>query len=111
MHSVGCTRGNQTHIHHCTRRPCIPLVNGIAVRVDLQGPVEMCALLYRTVSVVFDHAAPEDRLALVVSALQFEPGIVGVDGAPGEEVSNFLGAYHHIHAHRIAAAQCRMYQV
>ena len=65
----------------------------------------MRALLHRTVTVVFDHAAPEDGLSLVVGALEFEPGVVGIDGASGEKVSDFFRADDYVHAPGVAAAQ------
>ena len=48
---------------------------------------------------------------LVVSALQFEPRVEGIDGAAGEKVADFLRAHHHIHADRVSAAQRRLHQV
>ena len=38
-------------------------------------------------------------------AFEFQPRVVGIDGAAGEKVSDFLGAHDHIHAHGIAATQ------
>ena len=111
VHRVGRAGRNQAHIHDRARRPRVALVDRIAVRIDLQRPVEVRSLLYRTLAVILDHAAPENGLAFVVGALQFEPGIVGIDGPTGEKVSDLLGAHHHIHANRVAAAQGRLHAI
>ena len=62
-------------------------------------------------TVVFDHAAPEDGLSLVVGALEFEPGVVGIDGASGEKVSDFFRADDYVHANGVAAAQGRLHAI
>src|SRR5438270_3640754 len=87
VHGVRSARRDQADVYNCASGPCIPLVDGIAVRIDLQGAVEMSSLFHGAVSVVFDHAAPEDGLAIVIGALEFEPGVVGVDRPAGEKVS------------------------
>ena len=111
VHSVCRARRDEPHIHDGSRGPGVALVDGIAVRVDLQRAIEVRAFFHRTFAIVLHHAAPEDGLAFVVRALQFEPGVVGIDGAAGEKVSNLLGAYDHIHAHGIAAAQGGLHAV
>ena len=111
MHSVGRARRDEPHIHHSPRRPSVTLVDGVAVRVDLQRAVEVCTFFDRTLAVALNHAAPEDGLAFVVGAFQFEPGVVGVDSAAGEKVSNFLRAHDYVHAHGVAAAQRRLHVV
>ena len=68
----------------------------------------MGAFFYRPPAVVFNFAAPEDGLAFVVGALQFEPGVVGIDSAAGEKVSNLFCADYDIDADGIAAAQRRL---
>ena len=55
--------------------------------VDLKRAIKMCALLHRPSAVVFDHATPEDRLTPVVDALEFHPGVVGIDRATREKVT------------------------
>ena len=61
---------------------------------------------HRALAVVLDHATPENCLALVVGALQFEPRVIGIDGAAGEEVTDLLRAHDDIHANRVTAAHC-----
>src|ERR1051326_2208287 len=81
------------------------------MRINLQRAVEMRTLLDWAMAVVFYHAAPEDGLAFIVFAFQFEPRIVGIDGTAGEEVANFFRAHDYVHAHRIAAPQRRQHAV
>ncbi len=111
VHGVSRAGWNQTHIHHRARGPGIAFVDGIAVSIDLQRAVEVSAFLDRTVAVVFDHAAPENRLAFVVGALQFEPGVVGVDSAAGKKVSDFLRAHDHVDAHGVASTHGGLHTV
>ena len=110
VHGIGRARRNQAHIHHCARRPRVPLVDGIAVRIDLQRAVEVRAFLHRTFAVVFDLATPENRLPFVIRALQFEPGVVRIDGAAGEEMPNFFRAHHYVHAHSVASPHHRLHR-
>ena len=100
VNRVGRPGRNQMHVHHGPGGPCIALVDAIAVRIHLQRAIEVRAFLHRAFAVVLDASTPEYGLALVVSAFQFEPGIVGVHRAAGKEVSDFLGADHDIHAYR-----------
>ena len=88
MHGIGRSRRNQAHVHDGAGRPRVPLVDRVAVRIDLQRAVKVRALLDRTFAVVLDLAAPEDGLALVVDALELQPGVVGIDRAAREEVSD-----------------------
>ena len=105
VHRIRRPGRDEPHIHHRTRGPGIAFVNRIAVSIDLQRPVEVCALFHRTFAVVFYHPAPEDGLALVVRAFEFEPCVVGIDRATGEEMADLFGANHHVDPHIVAAAQ------
>src|SRR5271165_6130223 len=111
VHSVSRSRWNQPHIYDRPRCPRVALVDGIAMRVDLQRTIKVRPLLDGAVAVILDHAAPENSLALIVRALQFEPGVVGVYRAAREEVPDFLGAHHHVHAHGIAPPEGGLYTV
>ena len=102
---------NETNIDDCAGGPCIALVDAVAVRIHLQRAIEVSAFLHRPFSVVFDAAAPEYSLALVVRGLKFEPCVVGIDRAPGKEVSDLLGANHNINTNRISATNNRLYPV
>ncbi len=111
VHGVGRARRDEPHIHHSARSPGVALVDGIAVGIDLQRAIKVRAFFHRTFAIVLDHAAPENGLAFVVRALQFEPGVVGVDRAAGEKMSDLLGAHDDVHAHGIAAAERGLHQV
>ena len=108
VNGVGRARRNQANVHYRARRPGIALVNRIAVRIHLQGTIEVRSLFDRAFAVVIDLAAPENRLALVVDSFEFEPGIVGINRAAGEEVADALSAYHHVYAHGITAPHRRL---
>ena len=82
--------GIKPHIHDRPRGPRVALVDGVSVRIDLQRTVKVRALFNWTFAIVLNHAAPEDGLSLIVGGFQFEPRVVGIDGAAGKEVSNFL---------------------
>ena len=71
----------------------------------------MGALLDRAMAVVLDHAAPENRLPLVVGSLQFQPRVVRIDGAAGKEMSNLLCTYDNIDSHRIATSKRRLHTI
>ena len=104
VNRIGGARWNQVDVNHGARGPGVALVDGIAVAIDLQRAVKVRALFHRTVAVVFDHAAPENGLALLVGSLQFEPGVVGIDGAAGKKVADLFRADNHVDAHGITTA-------
>ena len=102
---VGGARGNQADINHRAGGPGVALVDRIAVLVDLQRTIEVRAFLHRAFAVVLDHAAPENGLALVVGGLQLQPGVVGINRAPGKKWPIFLRANDDVDAHCIATAK------
>src|ERR1700738_3768787 len=71
----------------------------------------MRTLFDRPFPVSVNHTAPENSLALVVSALEFEPGVVSVDRATGKEVANLFCAHNHIHSNSVASPQRGPYSV
>src|SRR5208282_2163373 len=73
--------------------------------------IEVRAFFDRALAVIFGHAAPEHRLAFVVDTYQFEPGVVGIDGAAGEEMADALGSHHDIDTDGVAAADGGMHAV
>ncbi len=75
--------------------------------VDLQRAIKVGAVLDWAVTVIFNHAAPENCLAFVVGGFQFEPSVVCIHSAAGEKVADCLGANDDIYANRIATAQRR----
>ena len=105
MHGIGSARGDQAHINGGARRPCVPLVDHVAVLVNLQRAVEVRSGFDWPFAIVLDHAAPEDDLALVVGGLQFQPGVVGVDSATGEKVADLYCADDHDDSYGDSAAQ------
>ena len=111
MDRIGGARRDQTHIDHRARGPCIALVDGIAVLIDLQRAIEMRAFFHRTFAVIFDHSTPEDSLILVVRSFEFEPGVVGVYSTAGEEVADFFRAHDNLYAHRVSAAKDRPHAI
>src|SRR5580692_9661256 len=70
VHRVGRAGWDEPHIYHRTRSPGVALVDGIAVSIDLQRSIKVRAFFHRTFALVFDHAAPKNRLAFVVRTLQ-----------------------------------------
>src|SRR6266478_246119 len=101
-------RRNQMHVSHRARRPGVPLIDGIAVPINLQGTIEMCPRLDRPLTAVFDFSAPENCLPFFIGGLQLKPYIECVHCAAGEEVPDFARAYNHIHARAIASPHCRV---
>ncbi len=111
MHCVCGARRDQAHVNDGARSPGVALVDRVPMGIDLQRAVKVRTFFNRTFAAILNHAAPEDGLAFIVRAFQFQPRIVGIDGASGEKVSDCFGAHHDIHAHGIAAAQCWPHQV
>src|SRR5260370_41989844 len=81
VNSVRRARRNQADINEGACGPSISFVDEIAVSVNLERPIEVRALLNRAFSSVFNPAAPEDSLVFIISGLQLEPDVEGVDGA------------------------------
>ncbi len=102
VHCIGGAGRDQPYVHDGARSPGVALVDGIAMGVHLERAVEVRTLFDRALAVILDHAAPEDRLAFVVDTFQLEPGIVGIDGAAGKEMSDSLGTHHDIDANGVA---------
>src|SRR5947199_268151 len=98
-------RRYQVYIDDRSRRPGVALVNRIAMLVDLKRTIEMRAFFNWTFAVIFDASAPENGLAVVVGGFEFEPCVVGIDGAAGKEVADFLGSNDNIDSHSVTAAQ------
>ena len=105
MNRIGRAGRDQPYINDCPCRPGVAFIDRIAVGIDLQRAVEVRAFFNRATTVVFDHATPEDGLALVVSTLQFKPGVVGIDGAAREEVADFFRSDHNVNSHRVSTTQ------
>src|SRR6266478_3070767 len=98
VRGVRRARRNQMHVNYRARRPGVPLIDGIAVPVNLQGTIEMCTRLDQPLTAVFDFSAPENCLPFFIAGLQLKPYIECVHRAAGEEVPDFARAYNYIPA-------------
>src|SRR5260370_40776083 len=96
------------HVDHRARRPGVPLIDGIAVPIDLQRTIEVRTRLDRPLTAVFDFSAPENCLLFFIGGLQLKPYIECVHRAAWEEVPDFARAYNHIHARVTASQHCRV---
>src|SRR5438552_8934303 len=81
------------------------------MRIHLQRAIKMRSLLYWTFPIILDHTTPESGLVFILSALQFEPGVVSIDSPAGKEVPDLLRANHDIHAHCVATPNHRLHTV
>src|SRR2546427_10517417 len=81
------------------------------MRIHLQRAIKMRSLLYWTFPIILDHTTPENGLAFIISALQFEPGVVIIDSPAGKEVPDLLRANHDIDAHCVATPIHRLHAV
>jgi len=77
--------------------------------INEQRLVKMSALFDRALAVVVDLAAPEEGLTFFIDGLEFKPHIEGVDGAPGEKVTDLARANDDIYPHIIAAPHGRIH--
>src|SRR5208283_1414951 len=111
VHGVSSAGWNETHIYHGARCPGVALVNRIAVRIHLQRTIEVCAFFNRSLAVVLDHATPENRLAFVVDAFKFEPGVISVNRPSGEEMADAFGAHHDINANGVSATHGSLHTI
>src|SRR5258708_40184175 len=91
------------HVDRSSIGPGVSLVDRISVRIDEQRTVKVCSFFHGTLAVLFDLAAPEERLAIFIDRLQFQPYIEGIDGSTGEEVADLARSNDDIHAHVAAA--------
>src|ERR1051326_1908026 len=83
----------------------------MSMLVQLQRPIEVCALLDGALAVVGYAAAPEDGLAFVICGFQFQPCIVGIHSAARKEVPDGAGARYHIDSHRISPPDYTLHAV
>ena len=98
---VGRPGRNQAGVQQAAHVERIALVNGIAVRVDLQGAEKVCAGVDRT-RTASHSAAPENPLAARIEGLEFDPDIECVDRAAGEEMAYLPSPHNHIDPDRFA---------
>src|SRR5262249_11912813 len=92
------------HVNDGARGPSVALVNGIAVPIDLERTIKVRARLDGPFAIVFDFAAPENRLAFFVRGLQLEPNVERVDGPAGEKVADLARSNDYVHANIVSAA-------
>src|SRR5207245_1216644 len=105
VNGISRARWNQMHIDNSARCPGVALVDRISVGVHLERTIEVRALFNRTFAFLLNHPTPKDGLTLIICSLQFEPGVIGIDRAAGEEVADFLCTNHHVTPYGIAAAK------
>src|SRR5213079_1955970 len=86
VNSICCARRNYVNVNYCARGPRVAFVNAIAMRIHLQRAIKMRSLLYWTFPIILDHTTPENGLAFIISAPQFEPGVVSIDSPARKEV-------------------------
>src|SRR5262249_37878525 len=108
VNGVGGPGRYQTNVGERPRGPSIPLVNRIAVAVELQRPVEVSAFLNGTLSVIFHPSAPENSAAVVVRSLKLEPDVESVHGAAREEVPDLARADDDVDAIRLSRPDGRI---
>src|SRR6266446_6328403 len=71
-------RWNESDVDNGPRRPSVSFIDGIAVPINLKRAIEVRAGLNGTLAIVLYLAAPENRLALFIGGLQFQPGVESV---------------------------------
>src|SRR3954453_12456644 len=65
----------------------------------------MRACFDRSFAVLFDFAAPENRLPRIVTGFELQPHIESIYGAAGEKVADLARAYDHINLYCLAGLQ------
>src|SRR5262245_15990881 len=103
MDGVSSARWNQPDIDNRAARPCVPLVDVVAVPINQQRAIKMRAFFYWSSSGVLNLAAPENDAAFIIGGLQFHPAIEGINGTGGEEVTHFAGSHHQIDSNVVPA--------
>ena len=68
MYRVRGARRNQMDVNHRARSPSVALVDRVAMPVDLQRTVKMRAGVYRTFSIIFGTATPENCVARIINS-------------------------------------------
>ena len=96
---------DEARVHERAGGPGVALVDGIAVRVELERAVKMRAGLDGPLPVVRDFTAPENHAAMLVLSLELDPAIERIHGAAGEKVAKLASAHHHFDAHGLAAPE------
>src|SRR5438045_2712898 len=81
---LGGARTNHLPVEHPPRLPRIPLVDRIALAIELIRAIEMRALLDRPLPSVFDLAAPIDQPPIGVASLHLQPDIERIHRSTGK---------------------------
>jgi len=102
---VGSARRDEVDVDDGAGGPGVALVDGIAVAIDLERFVEVAPPGFNgAFAVVFDFAAPEKWSGPFSSvAWSSSQTSKAVDGAAGEEVADFAGAYDDVYQDIVAA--------
>src|SRR5215467_9914207 len=83
----------------------------MSVLIQLQGTIEVRALLDGAFAIILDNSAPENCLALIVHCLQLQPGIVGIHCAAREKMSDGAGTRYHVDTHCISPPHYALYTI
>ena len=75
----------------------------MAVTIDLQRAVKVRAFFYGSLAIVFHFSAPENDLAAIICAFEFQPSVIGIHSSGRKGMSDRARAYNHVHAHSITA--------
>src|SRR2546426_11784731 len=79
MNRIGRAWRNQAHVEDRTGRPCIALVNGIAMFIQLERFVKVSSRLDRPFAaaarLILGHSAPIEDVPLFIFALQLSPDV------------------------------------
>ncbi len=103
VNGVGGPVLDQPHVGHGPRHPGVPLVDRVAVGVELEAPVEVRARIHGSLSLVFDRAAVHEHAPPVVDRFELDPDIERIDGSPGKEMTDFPGPHDDLDADGLAA--------
>src|SRR5260370_22197938 len=96
------------YVNNRACRPGVPLVDGVAVPIDLQRTIELRPGLDWAFAIILDLPAPENHLAFFIRGLQFQPHIESIHCAAGKEVPDLARAHYNIHARVIATPHRRI---
>src|SRR5205823_3232259 len=95
---------NQPHVSHRACRPCIALVDRIAMLVELQAAIKMRARVDRPFPPVRDGTAVQEYAPFVIDGLQLDPDVERVNSPAREKVADLPRADDDVDAERFATS-------
>ena len=105
MSDVGGSWWDQVDPGRRARGNGVALVDRVAVAIDQARGIEMGPPIDRTAATIFDDARPKYDASVFVGGLEFQPDIIGIDGATGKEVSHVAGADDKINTGLLASSE------